>query len=219
MDFKLWLESNFEIKDPYFRIVSDAMYGSTAIKKLGGEISPGTYWTPRWDAILFMLRSLFLHTMSHKLTRDSSVKIYKINNAIMSPAPKEHEWAFNYAHDAGEAVLVKALQTPEIIYNGPINSNEIENLVDQSFQHTPPVNHGAHGMKAKLIDGKDVFISPNYDKSSVEIAVQNGWQYRIIKTIKSAKEWDNFAKQIQSGDWDSQQGDGLTWFFHDVKWH
>lgn len=221
MQFKTWLlesqEQEFHITEPYYRIVSDLMYGATAKEKLGDEIAPETYWTPRWDAVLFMIRSLFLHSMPNRLG-DKNVKIYETQNAIMKPAPIEHKWSFKYGHDAGEAVLVKLLDKPKILYNGKVNSPEVENLINQSLKYEPPVNHEIIGVKSQLKNGQDVFISPNYKSKSIEVVAKDGWRFKTIKVIKNIQEWNNFEKETKFIDWDSDQGIGLMYFFHDIGW-
>lgn len=210
MTFRTWLEQEVLIHEPYYRISSDIMYGT-------GGIQPGTYWTPRWDAILFMIRSLFLHAMSSRFGSEK-VKIYKISKAIMQPAPESHRWAFSYGHDAGEMVLVKLLEQPEIIYDGPIDSPEIEQLVNKSFNYKPPVDHSQHGMAAKLKDGSQVWISGNYDSKLIEIVKKSGWQFEVVAVIRSLEEWEKFQNKIAEADWDSDQATGLYYFFSDIGW-
>lgn len=214
MNFKLWLEQEVEIKEPYYRVVSDTMHGASAIKKLGSEIAPGTYWTPRWDAILMMIRSIALNSKIHKI--DGNIKVYQTNHAIMAPSPKEHQWAFKYSVDAGEMVLVKLLDQPKIIHNMSTNDEEIEGMIDQSFQTKPPIDHSRQGMAAKLKDGSDVWITPRSNR--IEVAKKNGWQFNVIQTISSLQQWKQFESQLSSADWESEAGLGLAYFFHDMNW-
>ncbi len=209
--FKLWLEENqeIEVKEPYYRLVTNAMYGANNTPET--EVGPGTYWTPRWDAILFMIRSFFLATSMHRI--EGTYKIYKIDKAIMKPSPSEHQWAFRYGHDAGEMVLVKPLSIPRIIRQG--KTEDLEDLVDQSFKHETPVDYSKNGVSANL-SGQEIFISPS--QNDIGVYKKNGWKFEKIQTIKSLPEWDRFESQITNIDWNSDAGVGLMYFFQDAGW-
>lgn len=214
LDFKIWFEnSNIEINEPYYRIVSP-MHGSGAERNKMDSIGPGTYWTPRWDAVLFMLRSIFLHAKSARL--NWNVKVFETNKAIMQSAPTEHKWAFKYAHDAGEMILVKLLDTPKIIFNHSTNDTEFENIVDQSFQHKEPINYENNGIKANW-NGDLVILSPNYKEKVLDIVKKQGWQFQVLKKIKNKFEFEQMQKQMQI-DWKSDPHDALIWFLHDMGW-
>lgn len=217
MLFKLWLEE-IEINEPYYRLVIPAMYGGTAKEKLGNENAPGTYWTPRWDAILFMLRTAFIHygtTIKSWKGFESSwqVKIYQLDHAIMDDAPSSHKWAFNYAHDAGEMILVKPLSQIKTILDKPIDSVEVESLINKSFQHEAPVNF-ERGTKAISPTGQMFYLMPNYKNKTIEVAVKDGWKFKIINNIKSIKELIDFEKTNKLQDED----ESISWFIHDMSW-
>lgn len=210
LKFKLWLEN---IKQPYYRIISP-MHGSGAERNKIDNLGPGTYWTPRWDAVLFMLRSIFLHGMS--IRQNWNVKVYELNNAVMENAPESHKWAFKYAHDAGEMVLVKALEAPKIVFDHNLQDPAFENIIDQSFQHKEPINHEAHGVKA-IWRGDAVILSPNYEEKSLDVVQKVGWEFKVLLKITNSAQLSNFNKEAQI-DWESDPNDSVSWFLHDMNW-
>ena len=121
---------------------------------------------------------------------------------------------------AGEMVLKKLTSKPEIIYDGPIDSPEIADLVDQSFQHKEPVNYGSKHNLTATWNGQKVFIHPNYDTKSIEIAVpSNSWQFRKILEIKSIRDWRNFEKDAKI-DYNNENAEiALSYFMHDMNWN
>lgn len=215
MLFKLWLENQqIEIDEPYYRIVSP-MHGGGAARNSMGETDPGTYWTPRWDAILLMIQSIFTHSQLSKLRFNDdnwNVKIYQINKAIMEPAPKDHKWAFNYSTDAGEMILVKAIEPAKIIFNG--NAEDLEDYVQDSYKVNRPTDHSVNGVKATW-NGQQVFIVPQ--QNDIIVSKQDGWKFTPILTIKSMSAFERFSKDAEI-DWDSEEAVGLAYFFQDAGW-
>ncbi len=209
------------IQYPHFRLVSDTMFGATAKELLGDEIAPETYWTPRWEAILFMIGSLYTKVATNSIFKNARVKIYRTDDALMRSPPKEHAWAFNYATDAGEMVLVRLLEPAAVIFDDLVSSTETISLAIDSLAYEQPIDHSRHGMSATLKDKKQVWITPNYRQRSLDIAqrkIGNGWQYQIINQIRSYSEWQQFRQSITNVDWDGDASIGIDWFFYDVNW-
>lgn len=221
--FKKWLEEQ-EILQPYYRIVNKAMYGGSAQEKLGDILAPGTYWTPRWDSILMMMRTILSHYRPSLDEIGWETTVYQLNKAIMADPPKEHKWAFRYAVDAGEQILVKALEKPTIARDPKtgikierlhpmLNSEFIEIITNTDIKL--PVDWESHGVKA-ILDGKMVFIGWDYDDAEITINVKDGWQFKKILSIRSSREWNELLKKLKIIDTDSQALDGLSWFPYDM---
>ena len=107
MNFRKWFEEKSEeevINRPYYRIVN-GIYGKS--DNLNDRFGPGSYWTPRWDAIQMMMATTLKYyhqTKSAQGEKDLwTTNVYQINRAIMQKPPQEHQWAFNHS---GERVLV-----------------------------------------------------------------------------------------------------------------
>lgn len=227
MQFKDWLlKEEQEISQPYYRVVNNAIYGGNAKEKLGDVLAPGTYWTPRWNAVQQMLRTTLIQYSSSKTLPDEYwlTTIYQLNKAIMTDPPKEHKWAFNYSVDAGEQVLVKALDQPQIAAD-PVTGKPLKDihpqdsvfisLVSSIKQEEIPVDYIKKGVEATW-NGKTVYLLPSYETYSIEVVIPNGWQYQVIKVIRSLEEFNQFYKQITIKNPDSEQLDALDWFLYDL---
>ena len=217
-------ETQKRIEQPYYRVVCPVMFGSGFGLK-GDRTGPDTYWTPRWDAVLFMLRSIFLTYISNKIERERkdikwNTKVYKIDDAIMKDAPKEHSWAFTYRTDAGEQVLVKALSTPEIIFESHPSKPEFESVLEESFQHENPIDYSFDQSLKVVHNGEEVYLYPNYERKLVEVAKKNedGWSFAVIGELRNLKELDNFLKESQFEEETFDTQGALSWFTNDMDW-
>lgn len=199
------------IQQPYYRVVCPACYGNNAGKNFLGV---GSYWTPRWNGVIEMLRtimSFYLKSGKNLNAESFQTKIYKLDDAIMEDPPSEHSWAFNFASDADEQVLVKALSPPELLYNINPYDSQFQDLIATDYE--PDVNYYA-GEKARW-RGQPVFIVPDYDRRKIEVAVKNDDGFRVIHTINSAEElnklWGEILLDDNSSSW-------LDYFPSDVGW-
>ena len=214
MSFKLWLEN----QETYYRVVCPPLYGANAV---GDRVGPNTYWTPRWDAVIRMLRSIMQHwyiTRRKLNTSPWEVKIYQLNNAVWKNSPEEHKWAFKYAPDAGEQVLEKALTPPKLIYQFNVTDPEFLELTKEPVEKM--IDYAAFAQRANLViqlNGKEAYIHPG--NGVIEIAVRNPgtWSYSVIKTIRSMTEWSDFIKTIKIPDNFDDEG-ALSYFFLDYNW-
>lgn len=172
-----------EVNKPYYRIVCPACFGNNN----GDPLGPGSYWTPRWDAILAMAQTIFRFWISSGREKGPSfyVRIFELNHAILDNAPEEHRWAFRYDSDAGEKILVKALEAPKLIFDGDVSSSDFLDLVDRSSSREQITDYG-RGEKF-LWQGKEVFVLPNYSERCLEVAEQNadGWSFSVIGLLKN----------------------------------
>jgi hypothetical protein len=222
MSFRLWLEKE-EINEPYYRIIAIPLYGHSNVES--ENIGPGTYWTPRWDAILFMAQHIFKVWNDKKYDYEGwfDTTIYQLNKAIMDDAPKEHKWAFTYGVDAGEKILVQALEKPKIIFQGhPKSPKFMGELLLPSLQYKRPFDYSYKGTN-KLIKwkNKNIYVAPNYDDECIDVVEKEGWRYRIIQQIHNLAQWRKFEKEanIPEGFYDSGEvGDTIDWFMFDMKW-
>jgi len=217
-------KSQKRIEQPYYRVVCPVMYGSGFGLK-GDRVGTDTYWTPRWDAILFMLRSIFLAYNSNRTEREArnpdwNTKIYKIEEAIMQDAPKEHGWAFTYRTDAGEQILVKALSTPEVVFEAHPSEPEFESVLEESFQYDNPINYAFDESLKVLHNDGEVFLYPNYKTKTIEVAKRNedGWSFVVVKEIRSLDELDKFLRESQFNKETFDERGALSWFTSDMDW-
>jgi hypothetical protein len=217
MDFRIWLEEQ-EIDRPYYRIIN-GMYGTSGkyeknpISKLG----PGTYWTPRWDAILMMLRTTLLNYGKMLIKDDDFWKtsIYQINNAIMDDPPKEHSWAHSFQVDAGEQVLVKALEEPKVLYKDILpGDTDFLDLVGELVYHKPPIDIKRVGEEVYL-DGKKLYAVVDYDNYKIDLMEPtSNWESRVVHSIKSLDEFKKLKPRIK---WDmTAEDDSISWFLMDM---
>jgi hypothetical protein len=220
--FRSWLEEKEEISQPYYRIVAIPLYGAS--NQESERLAPGTYWTPRWDAILLMAQHIFkVYSKDKDIPGWFDTTIYQLDKAVMDDAPKEHKWAFSYGVDAGEKVLVKALEKPKVVFKGHPKEHKFLELIIPAIGQRPPFDYSYKGTN-KLIPwkGKEVYLAPNYEEGCIDVVVQKGWQYQVIKTIHSLDEWKQFTKEADIPDsfYDpGEAGDSLDWFMYDMKWH
>ena len=222
MRFKEWiLNEEQEIQQPYYRVVNGTMYGASAKDPTG----PGTYWTPRWDSVLMMLGStLKYHKQGDTLGDKWKTTVYQLDKAVMTDPPKEHAWAFTYGVDAGEQVLVKALEKPKIAKN-PNTGKEIKDLMpsDPDFlelmigatNQKPPVDWERRGVKANL-DGKEVFLGWDYDDRTITAYEKKGWEFKPVLTINGYKQWNDLSSRLKVEDPHGEAMDGLQWFMVDM---
>jgi len=222
MQFKNWiLKEEQEINQPYYRVVNKAMHGS------GGMSPEGSYWTPRWDAVQRMLQSIWLHYFSSRanVTMDDSweTTVYQLDKAIMTDPPEEHKWAFVYSVDAGEQVLVKALEDPKIATD-PRTGVEIKNLMPDSNEFSdivmnlnlkPVVNWEEKGAKAILDGDKTVYIGT--DEYNIVLYEKSGWQFNPVMTISSMNQWDSIQNRLKIVDYNSPGMEHLAWAVHDME--
>lgn len=210
-----------EISQPYYRVVNGTMFGASAKDPTG----PGTYWTPRWDAVSMMLGTLMKnYRPNHPLGNKWKTTVYQLDKAIMDDPPKEHKWAFQYHVDAGEQVLVKALEKPKIAKN-PNTGEELKDLMpdDSIFMHAvisgmgnkPPIDWSENGVKAEL-NGKMVYIGWDYDTRQITVYEKDGWQFHPIAVANGYDEYRQLEKKLSSIDTEGHAYDGLTWFMVDM---
>jgi len=205
---------------PYFRIVCPPLYGGSAT---GNRIGEGTYWTPRWDAIVLMASTILSHLHTYKrewLDEDNGqVKIYKLDHAMMTNSPPEHSWAFTYGPDAGEQVLVKALKEPELVLECHAHSVELMELACTHIERcTDFFACERIGMWATFNDQK-VYLNCNYQRKALEVAKLNpdGWSFVVIECLYDLKEMHAFlAKVVLPADFDPHCS--LEFFVRDMNW-
>lgn len=206
--------SEQRIKEPYYRITCPACYGQNA----GGDpVGPGSYWTPRWNGILEMMKTIMKFYLQSgtmgKLNSDAfKTRIYKIEEAIMDDPPPENAWAFNFQSDVGEQVLVKALSSPELMYDLHPMDEQFQELVTTEYEKE--INY-ASGVKFNW-RGQEVFVMPDYNRKIIEVAIpSNGWKFEVIHVIKSMDELDAFYAEATEL---SDEINILDYFPQDVGW-
>lgn len=213
--------SGREISEPHYRVVNKAMYGGSAERKLGNILAPGTYWTPRWDSVVMMLRSIIKHYSTSLPKENWETTVYQLNKAIMADPPKEHKWAFQYSVDAGEQILVKALEQP-IIATDPETGIKISQLLPSEFLMVCtqdieiPIDWETAGVEA-ILDGQKVYIGYDYDSTEITINKKEKWKFVPILHIRSIAEWSKIYKRLQIINPESQGFEGLMWFMHDME--
>jgi len=139
-------------------------------------------------------------------------KIYQIDNAIMDDAPPEHRWGFNYQVDAGEQILVEALSEPKLLYEMIPGDDTFLDLMDYDVER---LHNYSNGMKA-IWKNQQVYVLPNYEKRAIEVAVPDGWKFKVIKTIDNVADLDKFYGELTSVDEENE--DAIPWFIQDMGW-
>lgn len=202
MNFKLWLEENDEISQPYYRI-TNGLIGS------GGEngqnkLGPGTYWTPRWDSIIMMMQTTMRYYLQETSIKRSNefwnTTIYQLDHAIMQNPPEDHKWAHNFTVDAGEKVLVKTLEQPKIVtkYNVKLENINPSDSIFQKLTQTQiekPVN--LQNAAEATLNNQNVFLIADYKDYSIKIYQTNPtqhWKPKLIGLINSYKQYEELIK-------------------------
>lgn len=231
MNFKIWLEQNEPkpIQMPFYRI-TNGIYGTAGKyteKPLENIIAPGTYWTPRWDSVIMMLNTTLQMYLKSSLKNEDKywqTTIYKIEKALMQDPPQEHEWAFTHAVDAGEQVLVKALETPEIMID-PESGVKLEkihpqdevfsNLVMKIFSVKKLVDL-KNTIKASY-NNEEVYITWDYKDCSIKLMKKssNSWESIVYLEIRDFRTWVETQKKLKY-DYNDPLVDGLEWFILDM---
>lgn len=204
--------ANKQITKPHFRVVCPACFGNNDGKD---PLGPGSYWTPRWNAVVSMLCTInkfyFQRNNSHN-SDGFRTKIYRLDKAIMADPPKEHSWAFNYQSDAGEQVLVKALSEPVMLCDMLPTDRQFLELMED---YEPDVDY-SKGEKY-LWNGQEVFLYPNYQTKKLEIAKKNeGWSFSVIGSLSSAQEFESWVSQAKL--LDSEWTGMIEYFMQDMGW-
>lgn len=208
------------ITQPYYRVVSMSMFGSRIQNP--DKTGESTYWTPRWDAIQFMVRQMYMlyRTSEIKNHTKEHIKIYKITDAIMKKPPIENRWAFAYGVDAGEMVLVQALSQPELIIDCPIDDPQIENIIENSLEVEAPKNHAYDESLRVEYNGQSVYLSPDYRQKAVVVAqkIPNSWEFQTVALLRSSQEVGNFLKKCKFNQASFDMQNSLGWFEMDMGW-
>jgi hypothetical protein len=215
------LASPQQVNKPYYRVVSP-MYGAGASANGLDAVGPGTYWTPRWDAVVRMIRSMFYQyrqNFHRDPPKDWVAKIYQIDSAIMDDSPAEHQWAHNPSTDAGEKVLVKALAEPQLIEEVSPDSPRMEYFLTQKTEKY--IDHSRRNQKFKW-NGKECYLSPNYNNKTFEVYEKgnDGYSFNLLAVFHSMKELEPFlqsAQELPSREQDAWMG--TSYAITDFGWH
>lgn len=215
------LASPQQVNKPYYRVVSP-MYGAGASANGLDAVGPGTYWTPRWDAVVRMIRSMFYQyrqNFHRDPPKDWTAKIYQLDSAIMDDSPAEHQWAHNPSTDAGEKVLVKALAEPQLIEEVSPDSPRMEYFLTQKTEKY--IDHSRRNQKFKW-NGKECYLSPNYNNNTFEVYEKgnDGYSFNLLAVFHSMKELEPFlqsAQELPSREQDAWMG--TSYAITDFGWH
>ncbi len=204
------------ISVPYYRITTDVHFGSqlTSDKRL----DPGTYWTPRWDAIILMLRQVFFHYVQFRKTikaDEMKVKVWQLDDAIMEDSPNEGKWPL-YEIDAGEKILVKKISEPQLIFDEFLNSDALPNLITETAEILQDYSKG----ESVVYNGEKVYFNFDSNSKVINIVKRNsdGYSFSTIKTIHSNQELNDFLITSEVPENFDDSG-AIAWFVYDMNWH
>lgn len=176
---------------PYWRVITDSAHGAGSLK--GDRVGPGTYWTPRWDAVQHMVQ-MSGSLLSSMPVESRGIKIYKVDKAEVEKPPAEHKLPQKGYEDHGEVVMVRPLSEVQLIYDFEAGDETWESIVQSPREKF--IDYSSRNPSVTLSYGRQAWISPNYRTKKFDVAVRNpdGWSFDVIASLDQA-ELDDFLDQ------------------------
>lgn len=189
------------IHEPFYRIVCPAVYGGDW-QHSEQRIGPGTFWTPRPDSILSMVKAIFVHHTETSLQdRESAqweVKLYEVRDALMQTVDNWN--VYGRACQQGERTLVETYGDPREIftfhpkdYQSPADRIELYLKIEQLFGE-PVVKFIDYSRGERILfEEKEAFVFGNMNNWKMEIAIRDGdWRFKVVQAFEDPEALEKF---------------------------
>lgn len=206
--------SQQQINQPYYRVVCKPAYGG----RLDDPFAKGTYWTPRWDGVVLMMKSIFRLYMNEKQKfshEDWKTTIYTVSHAVMEDPPEEHVWAYVHSVDAGEQMLVSLIEQPQIIYQGYPDDDGFAVIMSERTEKL--INFSKIQDLAILLNGETNYLYPDYNTKTINVIkpIPGTSGHDIVVKLKSSQEFEQFMSNISPP---KDNNNAIFWAFQDFGW-